>query len=820
MVQQSNLTIQNNFIAGLKTQFTGLNFPENAATDSQNVIYTLTGDVIRRQGINYELNFFTNANSDRTQKAMSSYKWNNVGGDGQTQIVVVQIGNQLFFYQSSAATIASPLSNQRLVSTVSLLPFQAPGTSNDISVTECNYADGNGYLFIFHQDCDPIFCTFTPGGTPFVQANRITVQIRDFFGIYPEPGNPSLTNRPTSLTASHNYNLRNQGWTSNTLWSSSGTSPPNTLNFGGLTVSANTITLNTGSTAFIIDPNIVGISVGQSVNLNYGGSANYLENGLTFRTTGWQINNAQGTVTAYTPATGNVTINIVNAGSATFSPSGGAITGLTIVTEVVSVSVTSNINTISTWNTALGNFPSNADVWWRFKDTSDKFNPSVMVNNVTLPNAQAPNGSFIYNAFVQNRTAATGISGLTSISTTLRPNTGCWFAGRVFYTGVNASQSASNELGFYTWTENIYFSQIITSSSQFGYCYQQNDPTDQDLFDILPDDGGVITIQGSGAIYRLVPVQNGLLVFAANGVWFITGSQGIGFAANDYTITKISGVQSISRTSYVNVLGYPMFWNEEGIYYVSPGQNGALEVEPITVSSILSFYAAIPLQSKKFARGDYNPIDYEVQWVFRSTNESDITSRYSNDRILIFNVNTKAFYYYTLPTGNGIPSIHDIRYVAGPGGSTSPSPTFKYLTSVSNNNLTWSEERDNTYVDWISQINLGINFVSYFVAGYNLHGKAYARWQPVYAYIFLRNGINNSYKVQGQWDFAISGNSGKFSTVQVINDTTSTSNFGMVFRRHKIRGHGLAFQLRIQSVDGKPFDIMGWSLYEAINQGV
>ena len=148
-----------------------------------------------------------------------------------------------------------------------------------------------------------------------------------------------------------------------------------------------------------------------------------------------------------------------------------------------------------------------------------------------------------------NRSGVSGIAGLTSIVTTIRPRTGTWFQGRVFYAGVDASQQATGDAQYYTWTENIYFSQIITpgDNTEFGYCYEINDPTSETLFDLLPSDGGVINIQGSGSIYKLFPVVNGLLVFAANGIWFITGSQGIGFTATVYTVTKLSGVQSISE---------------------------------------------------------------------------------------------------------------------------------------------------------------------------------------------------------------------------------------------------------------------------------
>lgn len=885
MAQQPNLSVQNNFIAGLKTQYTGLNYPENATIDSQNVVYTLTGDVVRRSGMDYEQNFVQDF-VDRTGLAMSTYKWNNVGGDGQTQIVVRQIGTKLYFFLSSSATVTHPLSNQELSVTIDITGFQASGNVNSPGITECTYSDGNGYLFVYHKDCDPFYCYFVPasgGNPPTVVGNRINLQIRDFFGIYPEPGNPSVTLRPSADSGEHFYNLLNQGWTSGALWSTGSNQSPlyANLSFGGINV-----TVNLGSTTFTVGANVAGITVGQAVVMGYSGSLQY-QNGCAFYTSGYTITGVQGIVTAYTPATGVITINITVGGQFTQVASDHGIVGL--FSESVSVSVNAGINTISTWNTKIGNFPSNADIWWRFKNTSGVFDPATTINNVTLPTSQAPSGHFIYNAFNQDRTSASGatratfvasitsgvmtVTGtptngeqlgvgssfntnagpttitalgtgtggmgtytvspnqtqgsttftlrMTPIITSLRPTNGSFFAGRVWYTGVNASQTAGNELTYYTWTENIYFSQIIQTINDFGQCFQDNDPTDENFFDILPSDGGVITIQGTGAIYKLFPVQNGMLVFAANGIWFITGSTGIGFSATDYTITKISGIQSISSTSYINVLGYPMFWNEEGVYYVSPGNNGVLEVEPLVLDTILSFYNAIPLQSKKFAKGDYNPINYQVQWVFRSTNESTVTDRYQYDRILVFNVKNKAFYYYTLPTGS-VPYVHDIRYVAGPGGSTSPAPTFKYLSSYIGAgppyNFQWSEERDSTNLkDWNSAIP-AVNYVSYFVAGYNLHGKAYAKWQPVYVYLFFRNTTNNSYKIQGQWDFAIAG--GKMSTVQTVNDITSPTNFSMFYKRHKVRGHGLAFQLRIQSVDGKPFDLMGWSMFEMINQGV
>src|SRR6267154_156931 len=103
MPSQQISSVENNFTKGLITESTGMNFPENAATDTDNCTYTLIGDVTRRLGIDHEVNRVLNSIS-RTSKAINTYKWNNVGGDGLTQLVVEQVGSTLYFYKSSAAT--------------------------------------------------------------------------------------------------------------------------------------------------------------------------------------------------------------------------------------------------------------------------------------------------------------------------------------------------------------------------------------------------------------------------------------------------------------------------------------------------------------------------------------------------------------------------------------------------------------------------------------------------------------------------------------------------------------------------------------------
>lgn len=779
MPQQPSASIENNFTGGLKTEFTGLNFPENSATAADNVVFDIVGNVYRRSGINFELNSSPAITVAQAQVARNTYLWTNAGGDGNTQLVVQQTGSTLYFYVATTATVANPLSTKRLVSTVDLTPFLVVGSSKTIADIECQFSDGNGYLFVYHPSCEPFYCTYDPTAQTVV-GNGIQIKIRDFEGISEGLGSDKI--RPPTLTAIHRYNLQNQGWTSGGTWTA--TSVNNTVNVGALAPGSYNFTVASGLS---ITPGTV-VNMTLTTYYSPGGTGSYLIN--------------RGVVSNYTGTTLTMSVSVIGG----LPPGGNYPQGWTFVPT--------NIGYIDKWFTDTGRYPSNSDVWWNFKNASNVFDPAGTIANVTL-SSPAPKGSYILSAFNQDRTGASSVAGLYSLVTNVRPRTGTWFQGRVWYAGVDAYQSeVVTTSPFYTWTENIYFSQIVQTVDQFGLCFQTNDPTSEELFNLLPTDGGVIKIQGSGAIYKLFPIQNGMLVFAANGIWFITGSQGIGFTAADYTVTKISNIRSLSSTSFVNVQGLPMFWNEEGIYTVVPAQQGlGLSVESLTYQTLDSFYGDISVESKKYARGDYNPIDYIVQWTYRSTSPANVVSRTNFDRILVFNVKTKAFYTYSLPSAT--PYIHGINYIPDYGAS-SPKGMFKYLASLlsgDNNAYRFADEHDETYKDWGTT-----SYNSYFITGYKIRGQAQRRWQPGYVYMFSDVTDPVSYRIQGQYDYAISGDSGRWSSNQLIS--IDEPDYNMAFRRHRLRGQGLVMQIKVTSVEGEPFNFIGWSIWETSNTGV
>lgn len=801
MPQQPTPYVMNQFNQGLKTEYTGLNFPENAAFDTENCVFNRIGNTTRRPGINYELNHVAVVTTPAipTGGAINTYYWKNVGGDGTTQVLVAQHKDKLFFYKASAATIANPLSTQLLGNTgtaiVDISSFVATGGTYD-NTKECQFSDGNGYLFVVHPSCDPFYVVYTFGSPDTVSGKLITIKIRDFTGFVENSVEDNY--RPPALSVEHQYNLQNQGWINSPAWSATST----TSNDTSLSPPNKTWIIQTGLT----------ISAGQTVSItvNHSGLGSIIISGV---------------VVSYNNGTGALVVTV------TGSPgTAGPFTDWTFQ------SITTSF--VTSWFASQKNYPSNSDVWWTFKNTSGAFDVTT-IPNIVLANSPAPKGFYILDAFNQQRSALSGIAGLTSITTTTRPKTTCWFAGRVWYAGTDAQQNATGDAPNYTWTENIYYSQIIERENQFGRCYQTNDPTSENLFDLLPTDGGTLKIQGCGSIYKLFPIQNGLMIFAANGIWFITGSQGIGFSANDFVVVRVSSIASISGTSFVDVQGMPMWWNEEGIYTITTsneatpygpsrgavGGNVGLMATPLTYTSIQSFYDEIPYTSKQYVRGSFDPINWLVKWVFLSTEATNITNRYQFDSVLVLNTITQAFYPWNITTTAGAPKIAGVNFVYGVGGSTKPDSIMKYytygpVTSPPTFTYTFAEENDETnWVDWHGS-GTDYNFSSFFITGYGIKGMAQHKFQLEYLYLYLNNTVNCSYRLQAIWDYAISGNSGKYSSLERVDIDESTSNFSVVHRRHRLRGRGLCLQFRVVSVDRAPFDIIGWSADAKVNTGV
>lgn len=494
-----------------------------------------------------------------------------------------------------------------------------------------------------------------------------------------------------------------------------------------------------------------------------------------------------------------------------------------------------------------GAYPSNSDVWWTMKSTAGTFTSGGVtqyINNNVVDNTWAPKGHFLGSAFDFDPSAVAGVPGLiVQTSSYYRPGCIAFYAGRVFYAGVQA----------YGYQNTIYFSNIFQQTisnptTTFGQCYQVNDPTSQDNFSLLDDDGGTIAIPDAGTILRMVPMTGGLVVFATNGIWIITGRVGIGFTAVDYTVRLISTINALSGTSFVDIAGFPAWWNAEGMYILQGASLDQVTVQSLTNTTIKTFYDTIPLASKRFARGTFNVVTSEVYWIYSSVAPVDVNTSYNFDSVLTFNLLTGGFSPWKIDTTTG-PLVNGISVLQSTGGAVSQNqvvnaatanvqdaagdnvvqftiqggsvqPTFEFLTSYlvsTTNNFTFSTVTNTSFLDWFTFNGVGVDAAAKALGGYKVHGQAQRKFTTNYIYLYS-DAIPSGFTINSHWNYSISAASGKWGTDQTVNlDLATYGNFNIVKYRLKIPGEGVALQYFIKSLPGVNLSFIGWSVFDTAN---
>ena len=102
----------NTFVKGLITEAGPLTYPDNASLVDTNYVLNKDGSRQRRLGMQYEPDYVTQPmpSLEGVDLAVSSYTWKSVNNDGNLDIAVLQIGNELFFFDNNVTPITgSPL---------------------------------------------------------------------------------------------------------------------------------------------------------------------------------------------------------------------------------------------------------------------------------------------------------------------------------------------------------------------------------------------------------------------------------------------------------------------------------------------------------------------------------------------------------------------------------------------------------------------------------------------------------------------------------------------------------------------------------------
>jgi hypothetical protein len=491
--------------------------------------------------------------------------------------------------------------------------------------------------------------------------------------------------------------------------------------------------------------------------------------------------------------------------------------------------------------------------WYSGKDASGVYSATEW-DKIYTGTSLTGNGHYVLDFFSKDRASASGISGLTTETESSRFKTVATFAGRAFYAGLD---STSN-------TDIILFSQLIDNFNQLGECLQQNDPTSEQISDLLDTDGGTIRIAGAVGIKVLYVIDASLYVFAENGVWRIEGIDGV-FSPAGFAVRKITDVGIVSEGSFVIADGSPIWWSKNGIHTLQFDQTSGRPVESnLTISTIQAYWDRIPNESKNKLISIFDPVNKRAYWAWPDDGET-VDSKVNN--ILVLDVPLKAFYpWYVEDETTDTDAIIGMEFFSGFGAAAS---TLDVVTSTGDDVITSAGDdvvsiqnlavtgspaiiliiRDGEsdkmtmgsftgedFLDWGTT-----NYSSFAEAGYDFMGDLLLKKTAPYITTYMRltetawegnetDGYQpdkpSSMLVSAFWDFKNSSSSTaqqayRFKSMPVV-DANNLLNFDypetVITTRMKVRGRGRSMRIKFESEQGKDFVLLGYSVLGGVNQ--
>lgn len=492
--------------------------------------------------------------------------------------------------------------------------------------------------------------------------------------------------------------------------------------------------------------------------------------------------------------------------------------------------------------------------WYSGKDASGAFDAAewaALYAGTTL----IGNGHYILNFFNKDRATPSGLAIATETEDS-RFNSVQAFGGRVFYAGLQSSDNAGT----------IMFSRLVESLSDLGECLQRNDPTSEVLSDLLDTDGGTIKIAEAIGIKKLYTIGAMLIVFAENGVWSISGVDGV-FRASEYSVKRISDIGMASPESFIDADGSPIWWSNYGIHTMSfEAATGNPKEQNISLSTIQTFWDNIPTDSKLNVHSVYDKINKRAYWAWPSAGE---TVKAKLNEILVLDIAIQAFYPWTISDETSATDcVVGLAFYTGIGAAEAPlnvvtSIGDEVITSIGDdvvstqlsnlstgtsspsiillirdgatNKLTMGGFVNNSFLDWDSA-----DYSSYAEAGYEFMGDMVLKKTAPYLTTYMRvtetgwSGsegagyvpINeSSCRVSAYWDFKSTPSSPAQEAYRLkfmpIPDAAALGTFGypesVVTTRLKLRGRGRSVRLKFESTTGKDFTLLGYSLIGGTN---
>ncbi len=725
----------NQWVKGLITEASPLNFPEGSSVDEENFILDRNGSRARRLGMDYEsqyslVNLAITATA--TTCAVQNYLWENVGQDPEANYLVHQFGNKLYVFDADTTAVSSNILFGGAISLTATVRerFSFASIQGNLIV-----AVGDQALRVIQPVSSTYTLTFT------------RLKVRDFWGV---DDGFATDERTSTLTDLHAYNLYNQGWPPEFFCSADPENPS---------------TMNNGTVEDPVERTFTSLGV-------YPSNADVMVSAMTFLQNGRK---------AYYPHA---------------------------------------LDNIVAGNTPAASGHYIIDLFDRSQGRKDTYDEDVASGWSARRN---------YKTSIPTDQSTGGIKAVAA------------YAGRIFFAcspGETGGDSKSPKVGTF-----VLFSQLVDNLTDLEACYQEADPTAEDISDLIDTDGGYLQLPDAVNIKALIPFKSSLLVFADNGVWAIAGGDR-GFTATEYQSQFLTNNGAIAAESIIVTTDAVLYWSRNGIFALGMGQGG-IEIQSLTEFTIQTLYNAIPYSSKKYAVGYFDDVSQRCRWLYRAV-ENRFLYRHRYTHELILDLSMPAWSRFTFKdAGSRSPLVTG--YIPVPVQSRSlANSDFKYSTMRSDTSgtylMTASYFKDNTFKDWYTGAS-GTDAAAYLVTGYITGGdsarKKYAPYLTVHCNRTETNWTDegsgtltlsapSSCLIQAQWEWCTSEDAGRWGQQfqayryrqNFIPSSAGSLSYGysVITTRNKIRGNGRALSFKFATEAGKDLQLLGWNIEMGANK--
>ena len=193
----------NTFVKGLITEASELTFPSDASVDELNCDLRRDGSRRRRLAAAIESNNTLSTFTVGTSTRVHSGSWENVGGQSGLELLVLQVGSTLRFYNKATP----PYSSNELAQTIDLSSYEVVGSVGASNVN-CQFASINGALVVSSPAINTIYIE-RDNTTSTLTTTQINFRIRDFEWL----GDKSTyATGIASASTERKYDTANSGW--------------------------------------------------------------------------------------------------------------------------------------------------------------------------------------------------------------------------------------------------------------------------------------------------------------------------------------------------------------------------------------------------------------------------------------------------------------------------------------------------------------------------------------------------------------------------------------------------------------------------------